>query len=490
MSEGQAHIGSRRARIVGWVQRHPSATLALFVLLLLIGFVLLLNRAVYLRLERQINEIAERGDPVTVADLIASDRSIPDGENMSAALLKAARQLLDGKDVPPELSALLPIIGTARATPTGVPIPRDQLEIVEWYLAQFGEDFRAIHEALKSNNGCLKLAWQSPLSRMPIPELKEIRTIAKVLWLSAVFAAEKGDQKAAAEFLNLACSVPSTLRCSNPPLTVILTQLSIMNGAHHHIERAINRIGLSADQIAGLQAAIREHETPLDLEHSFQVERAFIFDSTLMLDRRPGEVRRYQLQGFAKRGGVHGLAAIRIITYLDGLRRFNELISAVGKHDLDALKKSRAVVSDLSELHKYQMSDFTLSIPGNVRAIEWSIRARGTARALQVALAAERFRMDEGQWPTSPHELVPKYLEAVPIDPFDDKPIRYSIIPEGIIIWCIGEDLKDDGGEIASLATRLRTKDCRDWGWIILNPELRGRPVGATTQAAGEGGDQ
>jgi hypothetical protein len=43
-------------------------------------------------------------------------------------------------------------------------------------------------------------------------------------------------------------------------------------------------------------------------------------------------------------------------------------------------------------------------------------------------------------------ELVPEYLEAVPIDPFDDKPIKYKRTEPGYVLWIVGEDGEDNGG--------------------------------------------
>jgi hypothetical protein len=66
---------------------------------------------------------------------------------------------------------------------------------------------------------------------------------------------------------------------------------------------------------------------------------------------------------------------------------------------------------------------------------------------LRAAVAVERFRLAKGALPAKLDELVPDYLEAVPLDPFDGKPLRYSAIDEkSYKVWSIGFDGKDDGG--------------------------------------------
>jgi len=64
--------------------------------------------------------------------------------------------------------------------------------------------------------------------------------------------------------------------------------------------------------------------------------------------------------------------------------------------------------------------------------------------ATRVLLAMKAFKLDKGRLPATLDELVPAYLDAVPLDDFDGKPLRYN--PAKKIIYSVGEDLKDDGG--------------------------------------------
>ena len=46
--------------------------------------------------------------------------------------------------------------------------------------------------------------------------------------------------------------------------------------------------------------------------------------------------------------------------------------------------------------------------------------------------------------PATLDALVPKYISAVPRDPFDGKPLRYDSKKK--IVYSVGYNLKDDGG--------------------------------------------
>ncbi len=91
-------------------------------------------------------------------------------------------------------------------------------------------------------------------------------------------------------------------------------------------------------------------------------------------------------------------------------------------------------------------------------------------RALIVALACERYRLAHGTWPTSLKDLQPDYLKEIPIDPYTGKEMIYRLLPDSVVIYSVGHDLTDNGGEVLdSPAGR------RDRGVKLFNFEERGK---------------
>jgi len=88
------------------------------------------------------------------------------------------------------------------------------------------------------------------------------------------------------------------------------------------------------------------------------------------------------------------------------------------------------------------------SLPGP--EIRFVLDAVATRQAAVIAVAVERYRRAHaGQLPAALTDLVPTFLDRVPEDPFDDAPIRFVRKADGYVIYGIGRDGKDDGGEIA-----------------------------------------
>jgi hypothetical protein len=73
---------------------------------------------------------------------------------------------------------------------------------------------------------------------------------------------------------------------------------------------------------------------------------------------------------------------------------------------------------------------------------------RALLRAVRVALAARAYSLDNaGKLPPDLGALVPKYLSVLPTDPFSKEkaPLRYDA--KRGLIWSIGRNFEDEGGE-------------------------------------------
>jgi len=75
-------------------------------------------------------------------------------------------------------------------------------------------------------------------------------------------------------------------------------------------------------------------------------------------------------------------------------------------------------------------------------------RCQATRRQLIVMMALELYKRNHGELPAQLEALVPKFISAVPLDPFDDSggAFTYRREGEGYLLYSLGFDGKDDGG--------------------------------------------
>jgi len=73
---------------------------------------------------------------------------------------------------------------------------------------------------------------------------------------------------------------------------------------------------------------------------------------------------------------------------------------------------------------------------------------QATIRLLICELALAQFHNEHLRWPTSLDDLIPKYLTAIPADPFstDKAPLRYKPNNDGYVLYSVGPNRVDDGG--------------------------------------------
>jgi UDP:flavonoid glycosyltransferase YjiC (YdhE family) len=70
-------------------------------------------------------------------------------------------------------------------------------------------------------------------------------------------------------------------------------------------------------------------------------------------------------------------------------------------------------------------------------------------RLMTAELALRCYQSEQGRLPSSLEQLVPEYLQQVPLDPFSGRPVIYH--PQGTnwLLYSVDEDGVDDGGKRA-----------------------------------------
>ena len=114
----------------------------------------------------------------------------------------------------------------------------------------------------------------------------------------------------------------------------------------------------------------------------------------------------------------------------------------------------------------------SLCLIPNAKVLPAHWRSVAHMRSAITGIACERFRLQHGRWPKTLAELPPALLAAVPLDPFDGEPLRYRHLPDGVVIYSVGPDLSDDGGELSWSPGSIGP----DTGFRLWNPEARRLP--------------
>jgi hypothetical protein len=110
-----------------------------------------------------------------------------------------------------------------------------------------------------------------------------------------------------------------------------------------------------------------------------------------------------------------------------------------------------------------QMTNMTYN-----RVVQVNAQVLAERRFAAIALAMRLCFLEQGRYPVTLDLLVPRYLPAVPVDPFDPKggPMRYVLLNQNgqprPVAYSVGENGVDDTGATPSTATVPGTTQ---WGW-------------------------
>ncbi len=120
------------------------------------------------------------------------------------------------------------------------------------------------------------------------------------------------------------------------------------------------------------------------------------------------------------------------------VRNGDGLVQELGS--LPPSKRQQRVVEYLTDVLA------SLEVPAQISAIKATARSQTLEDLERVALALATYRTEHGNYPASLEALTPNYLDQLPQDPFAEAPLRYKREKDAIVIYSIGYDFEDNGG--------------------------------------------
>jgi hypothetical protein len=390
-------------------------------------------------LKKQIKNLCLKGYPVTLEEL---DRwyDIPDGEDNAADVyLDAFSSYVEWDS---ETRKTLPVVGRAPLPARTQPMDDPNQQLGEKFLSDNKKTLTLLHEAAAIEHCRYPIGFIQKLDR-DAPWLKNLRKCAFLLRLNVLIQCESNNSEKAMESIH---STLSLAKSSNVPLLIHrLVSIAVKTTAYKNIEWLLNRIQLTDEQLLSLSAWIEEPDT----DQGYR--RALLGEQCLGLNTFTGHVKEISGE-FGSPGGLS-------IVFLAFWR-------ITGLNDRDAMKYIDIMeeLMDAMELPANERLLFFDSIQNDVfngkrggvlarmimpafgRIMQIETRHLADLLVTQTALAVERYRLAEGHLPVSLDNLVPAFLEVVPIDPFDGQNLKYRKQETGFVVYSIGDDQTDQGG--------------------------------------------
>jgi hypothetical protein len=423
-------------------------------------------------LDRDLREAiaeADRLDPGwRLMDLEAARAEVSDEENAALQVL-AAKKLLPAGWFPPP--------------PGGTSLERelDELplsirmndELQKQVGAALGKASAAVTVARKvaeMPRGRYVVIGSSNRGRYWLPHVQEAHDIAWLLQLDALRRADAGDIDGAFTSCRAILNVGRSI--GDEPIAVSqMARAGCQRLSIRSLERALAQGEASASALEAVQHLLEdEDEQPLMLMAA-RAERAFIHQILEVLEARKldrtswglrSRTGSYQVDDVLDSGKARSCHA----EYLRYLTEFVEIAKLPPEQQVEGLR-------NFDRTPPLNVPPFLAGITegGDLKKMASHFRHRlAFLRCAVEAVAIERYRLAIHHWPERLEDLVPQYLGKVPTAPFDGQPLRYRRLADGVIIYTVGEDQQDDGGQRVLIRAG---KPDRDIGFQLWNPDRR-----------------
>ncbi|MBI4602177.1 MAG: hypothetical protein HY721_09475 [Planctomycetes bacterium] len=308
---------------------------------------------------------------------------------------------------------------------------------VERLLARHADDIARLHEAAVfpgrgieldgERDEVLEPAWPSTLHELDLHH---------VLLEHARQRIEAGKPEEALKDVRALLAVSDQLVRAGPPyLLRFAVGCAYVGHAIQPLEAALAHPALAAADLDAL-GPVDEVDYDRLLEPVLRVEAAM---SLAQAARTATEASNAPVFGFPlERGGD----LYRILHLSDDLAEVRERIGEA------RARLARGFPKGLDPPRAARPAPIrTSGMIGLAEALPGAAEATAYRRLLRAGLAMHRFRLAEGRSPGRLEDLVPRFLEAVPLDPFDGRPLKLKGEAGGAwTLYSVGPDRADDGG--------------------------------------------
>jgi len=390
------------------------------------------------KLQARIDAIRAAGYPVTCIEL---DRwyTIPENvENAAYTIMDAFPyyKLWDNAESKP-----LPVVGRGELPARTEPMAEETKALITQYVVDNNEAIELLHAGAAIEN-CRYHIDLTAGFETKLPPLYEIRTAVKLLKLEAILHIENGDGKSAIRSTISSFGIARSLAKESMIISQ-LVRVACQNLAATTIEYCINRIELADEQLVELIKSVHNAERISDMTCAFVGERCM----GLSFFKSPESMNPDSIEGIPVRPILElykalGLADADAIIYLDTMDGYIKVAQLPLHKRQEAAKAIDTRLRSTSQIHILLHA----IAPALSHITSSELRTIAYLRTARTALAVLRYRLADGRLPDALTDLVPTYLDAVPVDPFDGKDLRYEKLGVGFVVYSIGQDMRDDGG--------------------------------------------
>jgi hypothetical protein len=353
----------------------------------------------------------------------------------------------------------------------------------------------------------LRQASQLPHSRFPLysnlnhpfdtllPHLAALKRCTQVLQLRTIAELQRGQSEKAVDDVKLMLRLTDSIR-TEPFLISHLVRIAIMEYTFQPIYEGLAEHKWSDAQLVELDQALAKLDFLADYSVAMQGERACIIGAVEFLQhnrssRNPAVFSDMVSGGIGDSENAHSLASIAAVIYhLSPSGWFDQNKLRIGQFEtqwyLPLADVENRIVSPVSvqrasaafdeEIGSVRLDPYNWFekkfMPALARAVEKFAYTQSSVDLARVAIALERYRLAQGEYPESLDALTPQLIEKIPHDIINGQPLHYRRTDDGqFVLYSVGWNEKDDDGVVEFLGKRTERVDISQGDWVWRYPK-------------------
>lgn len=420
----------------------------ILLLLLLIGAGIAYLHRPRAEMIRELAALKARGYKTSLLELETEQRILPDDRNLSVAVIDAATDLEEGWSKP---------LDKREDNPANESPGLEAINAWRSFVTNHVDFFERGQAFAQREPGGPRLNYMGG-AMMLLPHLSKYRDVTRAYGYRARLAGEEGrPADAAADILTML----RISRCTEdePILISQLVRIAICSSAAKTAEKILNRVAMSETILEQLQSGFMR-VADQKLMHS-GISGELAIGVAAFSNGAEGMITA--MGDMDSNPGGNGVPLSKAGVYLYAGLGFLKDEQAIHVHMLSRMMEilrmphweqegpMQTWERDLQQMTSHWRPGALFS-PRILPALSNASKREGDHLAqMQVTvagIAVERYRAAHGgSLPETLHQLVPAQLAAVPLDPFDGKPLRYAKLGgNSWVVYSVGPDRTDDAG--------------------------------------------
>lgn len=414
----------------------------------------------------EVARIQATGQPVTIADWYAYHR-VPEGANDTTALwltaMKSYERQMD--DLGTEAHKNVPIVGEGGRKLLVADIPGSLLPEAESLLEKYDPTVQAMLTAARAGGQCRYPVRFELGIATPTAHVQDLRGLVRIMSLRTRVAIARGKTDLAMESIDASFAATRSFE-HQPSLVEHLVRVAVTGAVLYDIRDLLSEADLTDEQLVRLQTQVQGVQLGDGFTTALMGERGVGFHSFHTFPPTPATTPATIPSGPMAGGEL--TSPRPCLVYLRVIEELIDDSHMAAPKCLDEIKlvKSRVLTQAKSSNPLTKMNSFAAAqvLPAVEAAFTANARTEAWRGMLMLAIAERRYELKHGSVVAKPDQLVPELLPAVPIDPFDGQPLRMKVTADEIVLYSVGMDRIDQGGQdpddrgVPDLLLRLKIK--------------------------------